>query len=44
MTTLASSLLYLFFFIVAGNEDNHKIMNGFDVQPGQTRDGRVSCP
>ena len=36
MTTLASSYLIVF-FILAGKEDNHKILNGFffsDIGPG----------
>ena len=40
VTTLASSFLIVFccFFILAGNEDNHKISNGFAIRQDRTRD------
>ena len=38
MTTLAPSFFDLFFFIFAGNKDNHKISNGFEIQLDLTRD------
>ena len=48
MTTLATSFLIgsslflqvtrRFFFILAGNEDYHKISDGFEIRQDQTRD------
>ena len=32
------------FFIVAGNKDNHKVLDEFQIWPDQTMDCRVSCP
>ena len=32
------------YFIFAGNEDNHKGMDEFEIQPDLTMDYRVSCP
>ena len=32
------------FFILAGNEDNHKISHEFDFRPDSTSDCGVSCP
>ena len=34
----------LFFFILAGNKDNHKISNGFEIRQDLTRDLWASCP
>ena len=31
-------------FILAGNEDMHKILDEFEFQPDWTTDYRVSCP
>ena len=31
-------------FILAGNEDMHKILDEFEFQPDRTTDYRVSCP
>ena len=33
-----------FFYILAGNEGNHKISNGFKIRQDWTRDLWVSCP
>ena len=41
------SKAYIFnwiFFILAGNKDNHKILDELKIQPDPTRDCRVSCP
>ena len=38
MTTLATSVFDLFFFILAGNEDNYKISDGFEFRKDWTRD------
>ena len=38
MTTLAPSFFIFFFFILAGNKDNHKILNGFGIRHDSTRD------
>ena len=32
------------FFNLAGNKDNHKSSDGFEIQPDQTSDCGVSCP
>ena len=37
MTTLVPSIFDLFFFILAGNKDNHKILNGFEIRQEPTR-------
>ena len=37
MINLAPSFL-LFFFILAGNEDNHKILDGFEIGQYPTKD------
>ena len=34
----SSFILDLFFFILAGNKDNHKISNGFEIRQDPTRD------
>ena len=45
MTTLAPSFkLDLFHSRLAGNEDNYKISNEFDIRPDLTKDFGVSCP
>ena len=31
-------LVDLFFFILAGNKDNHEISNGFEIRQDPTRD------
>ena len=31
-------------FILAGNEDNHKISDEFKIRPDPPSDGGVSCP
>ena len=33
-----------FFFILADNEDMHKISDEFEFRPGRTTDYGVSCP
>ena len=38
MTTLATSVFDWFFFILAGNEDNYKISDGFEFRQDWTRD------
>ena len=38
MTTLAPSFLIGSFFILAGNKDNHKISNGFEIEQYPTND------
>ena len=38
MTTLAASFLIVFFLILADNEDNHYISDGFEIQQDSTRD------
>ena len=32
------------FIILAGNDDIHKSLHEFEIQPGLTMDNRVSCP
>ena len=32
------------FFILAGNEDNHKVSNEIKIRPDPTLDSGVSCP
>ena len=32
------------FFILAGNKDNHKITDRFEIRPNPTTDCGVSCP
>ena len=32
------------FFILAGNEDNHKVSNKFEIWPDPIADGGASCP
>ena len=31
-------------FILAGNKDNHKVSDGFEIRLDQTSDYGVSCP
>ena len=41
------SSVYIFdwiFFILANNQDNHKISDGFEIRPDPTKDRGVSCP
>ena len=38
MTTLAPSFLTGSSFFLAGNEDNHNVSNGFEIQQDPTRD------
>ena len=41
------SSAYIFdriFFILAGNEDSHKISDNFEIRVDSTMDCRVSCP
>ena len=41
------SCVFLFFwtfFILAGNKDNHKISDGFEIQPDQTLGCGGRCP
>ena len=38
MITLAPSFVDLFFFILAGNKDNHKISNGLEIRQDRIRD------
>ena len=38
MTNLAPSILIGLFFILAGNEDNYKISDGFEIRQDLTRD------
>ena len=44
VSTFSRLLLIWFFFILAGNEDMHKISDEFKFQPDQTTDYGVSCP
>ena len=44
VTTLAPSFFNLIFFNIAGNNENHKILDVFEVQLDQTLDCGVSCP
>ena len=37
-------LVYPILFILAGNEDMHKISDEFEFRPDQTTDYGVSCP
>ena len=41
-----SSFLFfdLFFFFLAGNKENNKISNGFEIWQNETRNLGVSCP
>ena len=41
---LFSVVLYLIFFILADNEDMHKISDEFEFRPDWATDYRVSCP
>ena len=41
---LFSAAFGLILFILAGNENMHKISDKFEFQPDQTTDYRVSCP
>ena len=38
MTTLTPLFLIGSFFILAGNEDNHKILDGFEIGQYSTKD------
>ena len=38
MTTLTPSFFDWFFFILAGKEDNHKILDGFEIGQYSTKD------
>ena len=42
VTTLAPS--FLIFFILAGNKNNHKSLDGFEFRQDSITDFRVSCP
>ena len=44
VSTFSRLLLILSFFILAGNEDMHKISNEFEFRPDRTTDYGVSCP
>ena len=35
---------YWILFILAGNDDIHKSLHEFEIQPDPTTDNRVSCP
>ena len=37
-------IFYLIFSILAGNKDNHKISDGFEIRPDQTLDRGISYP
>ena len=39
-----SVVFYRIFFILAGNQDMHKILDEFEFRPDRTTDYGVSCP
>ena len=41
MGTLAPSLFDWIFFILAGNEDNHKVLNEFELRPDPVTDYEI---
>ena len=46
VTSLAPSFMIsnnLIFFILAGNKDSHKILDGFEIQQDRNRDYGQSC-
>ena len=44
VSTFSRLLLIRSFFLLAGNEDMHKISDEFEFRPGRTTDYGVSCP
>ena len=38
VTSLASFIFDWFFFILAGNKDNYKILDGFEIRQDPTKD------
>ena len=44
MNTLAPSFFYLINLILAGKEDMHKSLDGFEFRPDTTTNTRVICP
>ena len=45
LSTLCSNLIFdRIYFILAGNKDNHKISDKFEIRPDTTPDCGVSCP
>ena len=43
VSTSSRLLFYPILFILAGNENMHKISNELEFRPDQTTDSRVSC-
>ena len=39
-----SNVFYRIYFILAGNDDIHKSLNGFEIRRDPTMDYRVGCP
>ena len=44
VTILAPSFSNRIFLFLAGNKDNHKVLDGFEIRQDQTSDCGVSCP
>ena len=40
----ATALIFDWIFILAGNEDNYKSLDEFEIRRNSTTDFRVSCP
>ena len=41
---LCAFILDQIFFILAGNENIHNVLDEFEIRPDQTKDCGVSCP
>ena len=44
VSTFSRMFFYPILFILAGNEDMHKILDEFEFRPDRASDYRVSCP
>ena len=44
MTTLAPSFFIVFFFILVGNKDNHKLFDEFEIRQDPTKELTVGSP
>ena len=44
VSTFSQLFFYPILFILAGNEDIHKILDEFEFRPDRTTDYGVSCP
>ena len=44
VSTFSQLFFYPILFILAGNEDMHKVLDEYEFRPGRTTDYGVSCP